>query len=112
MHEQTLAVYRLLDELRRRHPGVKIESSSSGGARVDLEILRRAARVWASDCNDALERFSVQRWTGLLRAHLYELAGDAPRAVTHYRAAADRTTSLPEQHYLRMRAARLAGPAG
>ncbi|WP_346535644.1 alpha-galactosidase [Micromonospora sp. DPT] len=66
VHLQTVAVYRLLDELRRRHPGVEIESCSSGGARVDLEILRRTDRVWASDCNDALERLAIQRWTGLL----------------------------------------------
>ncbi|MEU4819797.1 alpha-galactosidase [Micromonospora aurantiaca] len=66
VHAQTLAVYRLLDELRARHPHVEIESCSSGGARVDLEILRRTDRVWASDCNDALERLSIQRWTGLL----------------------------------------------
>ncbi|MGS2618322.1 alpha-galactosidase [Micromonospora sp. LZ34] len=66
VHEQTLAVYRLLDELRRRHPGVEIESCASGGARVDLEILARTDRVWASDCNDALERLAIQRWTGLL----------------------------------------------
>ncbi|KAB1103676.1 alpha-galactosidase [Micromonospora aurantiaca] len=66
VHAQTFAVYRLLDELRARHPDVEIESCSSGGARVDLEILRRTDRVWASDCNDALERLSIQRWTGLL----------------------------------------------
>nr|WP_309244226.1 alpha-galactosidase [Micromonospora parastrephiae] len=48
------------------HPGVEIESCSSGGARVDLAILARTDRVWASDCNDALERLSIQRWTGLL----------------------------------------------
>ncbi|MFJ6950553.1 alpha-galactosidase [Micromonospora aurantiaca (nom. illeg.)] len=66
VHAQTLAVYRLLDELRARHPDVEIESCSSGGARVDLEILRRTDRIWASDCNDALERLSIQRWTGLL----------------------------------------------
>ncbi|MCI4065083.1 alpha-galactosidase [Micromonospora sp. R77] len=66
VHAQTVAVYRLLDELRARHPDVEIESCSSGGARVDLEILRRTDRVWASDCNDALERLAIQRWTGLL----------------------------------------------
>ncbi|HEY6744847.1 MAG TPA: alpha-galactosidase [Mycobacteriales bacterium] len=62
---QTLAAYRLLDELRARHRGVEIESCASGGARVDLEILQRTDRVWASDCNDALERQSIQRWTGV-----------------------------------------------
>ncbi|MFF0173386.1 alpha-galactosidase [Micromonospora profundi] len=66
VHGQTVAVYRLLDELRSRHPDVEIESCSSGGARVDLAILARTDRVWASDCNDALERLSIQRWTGLL----------------------------------------------
>jgi alpha-galactosidase len=65
-HAQTLAVYRLLDSLRARHPGVEIESCASGGARVDLGILARSDRVWASDCNDALERATIQRWTQLL----------------------------------------------
>ena len=63
---QTLAVYRLLDSLRARHPGVEIESCASGGARVDLGILARTDRVWASDSNDALERATIQRWTQLL----------------------------------------------
>jgi alpha-galactosidase len=62
-HEQTLAAYRLFDALREAHPGVEIESCSSGGARVDLGILERTDRVWASDCNDALERQTIQRWT-------------------------------------------------
>ncbi|WP_421740451.1 alpha-galactosidase [Cellulomonas sp.] len=66
VHGQTLAIYRLLDELRALHPGVEIESCSSGGARVDLEILQRTDRVWASDCIDALERQQIQRWTNLL----------------------------------------------
>ena len=66
VHAQTLAVYRLLDTLRERHPGVEIESCSSGGARVDLGILERTDRVWGSDANDALERQGIQRWTSLL----------------------------------------------
>ncbi|MFF2344987.1 alpha-galactosidase [Pseudarthrobacter sp. NPDC058119] len=64
VHAQTLAAYRLFDELRKAHPGVEIESCSSGGGRVDLGILERTDRVWASDCNDALERQTIQRWTG------------------------------------------------
>jgi alpha-galactosidase len=64
--EQTLAAYRLFDELRRRHPDVEIESCSSGGARVDLGILARTDRIWTSDTNDALERQTIQRWTELL----------------------------------------------
>ena len=63
VHEQTLAAYRLFDALKAAHPQVEIESCSSGGARVDLGILQRTDRVWASDCNDALERQTIQRWT-------------------------------------------------
>ncbi|MDJ0352449.1 alpha-galactosidase [Pseudarthrobacter sp. PH31-O2] len=66
VHAQTGAVYRLLDELRKAHPGVEIESCSSGGARVDLGILERTDRIWGSDCNDALERQTIQRWTGIV----------------------------------------------
>ena len=66
VHGQTTALYALLDELRATHPHLEIESCSSGGARVDLGILQRTDRVWASDCNDALERQTIQRWTGLL----------------------------------------------
>ncbi|MCU7729323.1 alpha-galactosidase [Actinoplanes sp. KI2] len=66
VHVQTRQLYRLLDDLRARHPGVEIESCSSGGSRVDLGVLERTDRVWASDCNDALERQHIQRWTGTL----------------------------------------------
>ncbi|GAA2568160.1 alpha-galactosidase [Winogradskya consettensis] len=66
VHDQTLALYRLLDELRAAFPHVEIESCSSGGGRVDLEILARTDRVWASDCIDAHERLAIQRWTSLL----------------------------------------------
>jgi predicted RNA polymerase sigma factor len=45
-----------------------------------------------------------------VRAHLLEMAGDRAAAAENYRAAASRTTSLPERHYLTIRAARLAGP--
>jgi predicted RNA polymerase sigma factor len=42
-----------------------------------------------------------------VRAHLHEMAGAADAAVAHYRAAASRTMSVPEQQYLAIRAARL-----
>jgi alpha-galactosidase len=86
VHAQTLAAYRLFDELRARHPAVEIESCSSGGGRTDLEILSRTDRVWASDCNDALERQTIQRWTALLLP--LELIGahvGPPRAHTTHR---------------------------
>ncbi len=66
VHRQTQAFYALLDALRAAHPALEIESCSSGGARVDLGVLERTDRIWTSDCNDALERASIQRWTSLL----------------------------------------------
>ncbi|BAU32367.1 alpha-galactosidase [Microcella alkaliphila] len=63
---QTRALYALLDRLRAAHPDVAIESCASGGARIDLGIARRVHRFWTSDTNDALERQSIQRYTGIL----------------------------------------------
>lgn len=63
---QVRALYRLLDALRAAHPGVEIESCASGGARIDLGILRRVDRFWTSDTNDPLARQRIQRWTGIL----------------------------------------------
>ena len=86
VHAQTLATYALMDELRRRHPRLEIESCSSGGGRVDLGVLERTDRVWASDCIDPLERQQIQRWTGLLLPP--ELVGShvgAPTAHTTHR---------------------------
>ena len=65
-HDQALAVYALLDELRARHPGVEWESCAAGGGRIDLGMLERVQRVWTSDMTDALARQSIQRWTGQL----------------------------------------------
>ncbi len=65
-HEQTVAVYALLDELRRRYPDVEWESCAAGGGRIDLAMLERVQRVWTSDMTDALARQSIQRWTGQL----------------------------------------------
>ena len=61
VHGQTKALYRLVDALREAHPLVEIESCASGGGRIDFEILKRTHRFWASDCNDALERQTIQR---------------------------------------------------
>jgi alpha-galactosidase len=66
VHEQTLAFYRLLDEINEAHPEVEIESCAGGGGRVDLGVLARTERVWASDCIDPLERQQIARWTAQL----------------------------------------------
>lgn len=42
-----------------------------------------------------------------VRGHLFEMVGDYENAIRHYRTAAERTTSIPEQNYLMTQAARL-----
>jgi alpha-galactosidase len=60
---QTQAIYCLFAELKKRHPGLEIESCASGGARIDLGVIDYVDRFWTSDNNDALERQTIQRWT-------------------------------------------------
>jgi predicted RNA polymerase sigma factor len=58
------------------------------------------------------ERLTGHYRLDAVRAHLMEMAGETEAALEGYRAAASRTTNLPEQHYLATQAARLnAGDA-
>jgi RNA polymerase sigma factor (sigma-70 family) len=68
------------------------------GPRAGLELLASL---------DGDGRMAGNHRLDAVRAHLLELAGDPTAAREHYRAAARRTTSLPEQRYLEGRAARL-----
>ena len=56
-------------------------------------------------------RLSSHYRLAAVRGHLHERAGDHAAAITHYRAAADGTSSIPERNYLLMKAARLTKPA-
>jgi predicted RNA polymerase sigma factor len=42
-----------------------------------------------------------------VRGHLFERSGDRDRAIAHFRAAAERTMSVPERNYLIAKVARL-----
>ena len=61
IHQQTTALYQLIDRIKQKHTHVEIESCSSGGARVDYGVLAHTDRVWTSDSNDALDRLTIQR---------------------------------------------------
>jgi len=54
------------------------------------------------------ERMARHHRLAAVRAHLLEMAGDRAAALNAYRKAARLTTSLPEQRYLEVQAARLA----
>ena len=65
-HEQTLATYRLMDEITSAYPGLEIESCAGGGGRIDLGVMEHAVRVWGSDCTDPIERLQIEAGTALL----------------------------------------------
>ena len=64
--EHVRGLYRVWDELRRRHPNVWIESCASGGGRADLGAISRTHWVWPSDNTDPSERLEIQRGYSLL----------------------------------------------
>jgi RNA polymerase sigma factor (sigma-70 family) len=96
---QILALYGLLEEMTD-NPVVTLNRAvavaMAEGPEAGLVVL---------DSVD--ERLAGHYRLDAVRAHLLEMAGDTDRAVEHYRAAAARTTSTPEQRYLSMKAARV-----
>ena len=57
----TTNYYEILDRLRKKHPGLEIETCSGGGGRVDLGVLQRTDEVWPSDNTEAFDRLRIQR---------------------------------------------------
>ncbi|GAA4262515.1 RNA polymerase sigma factor [Dactylosporangium darangshiense] len=98
---QILALYVLLERMTD-NPVVTLNRAVAAamvhGPAAGLALLRRL---------DADERLARHHRLDAVRAHLLEMAGERERAMTHYRAAARRTTSIAEQRYLTARANRL-----
>ncbi len=59
---------------------------------------------------DSDQRIAEHHRLDAVRAHLFEMSGDYPAAIAHYRIAAGRTASIPERNYLITQAARLSEP--
>jgi RNA polymerase sigma factor (sigma-70 family) len=99
---QILALYDVLKEMSD-NPMVALNHAIAAamvhGPAAGLELLTAL---------DADARMAGHYRLDAVRAHLLEMAGEGERAVAHYRAAADRTASIPERNYLTARAARLA----
>lgn len=102
---QILALYRLLARIAP-NPMVTLNQAVAvamvDGPRAGLALLAPLAE-------DA--RTAGHHRVDAVRAHLLELAGEPGPARKAYLAAARATTSLPEQRYLELRAARLAAEA-
>ena len=84
-------LYGILAELRRRHPGVEIESCSGGGGRVDLGILGHTDEVWPSDNTDPSDRLSIQDGFSYAYAPAVMMAWvtDSPNWVNNRRTSLD-----------------------
>jgi RNA polymerase sigma factor (sigma-70 family) len=98
---QILALYRLLDRVAPNPMATlnhAVALAMVRGPRAGLELLATL---------DDDPRVAHHHRLEAVRAHLHELAGDRDAALASYRAAARRTTSIPEQRYLERRAARL-----
>jgi RNA polymerase sigma factor (sigma-70 family) len=98
---QILALYGLLKRMSD-NPMVALNHAIAAamvhGPRAGLELLQEL---------EADARIGGHYRLDAVRGHLLEMAGDRERAVGHYRAAAERTSSIPERNYLQTRAARL-----
>jgi RNA polymerase sigma factor (sigma-70 family) len=98
---QILALYGLLKRMSD-NPMVALNHAIAAGMvhgpRAGLELLKAL---------DEDERLAGHYRIAAVRAHLLERAGDLDAALEHYRAAAGRTTSIPERDYLLTQAARL-----
>ena len=93
LRDLTLATYRLMDTLQARFPSLEIESCSSGGSRVDLGILARTQRIWASDCIDPIERARI----------VPGLATLVPLEMIGSHVASPRSQTTGRQHDLALR---------
>ena len=65
-YRHTKAVFKIVDELRKKHPDVQFEACASGGGRTDLGSLSHFDMVWPSDNTDPLDRLEIQRGYSLL----------------------------------------------
>ncbi|MEV0384358.1 alpha-galactosidase [Nonomuraea sp. NPDC050643] len=96
--EHTRGVYRVMAELRERHPGLRIESCAGGGGRTDFGILRHTDEVWPSDNTDARDRQTVHHgFSQLYPAGVMSAwVTDVPNATTR------RTISLRYRFHVAM----------
>lgn len=63
----TMAVYNIVDKLKKNHPDVAIETCASGGGRCDLGALSHYDQAWTSDNTDGIDRMTIQKGYSLLR---------------------------------------------
>ena len=98
---QILALYELLKRMSDNPMitlNLAVAAAMVHGPRKGLELLSPL---------DSDARLAEHHRLDAVRAHLLEMAGDKEAAITHYRMAASRATSLAERNYLMMQAAKL-----
>jgi alpha-galactosidase len=61
--EYTKGLYKVYEEIRKKHPEIIIQLCSSGGGRLDFGALKYHDEFWASDNTNALDRIFIQYGT-------------------------------------------------
>ncbi len=98
---QILALYELL---QRVAPSPMVTLNHTIAVAMVHGPQRGLERLRALDSD---ERLVGHYRLDAVRGHFFEMLGDLERAIQHYRTAASKTTSVPEQNYLMTQAARL-----
>ena len=84
-YRHTIAVYKIVDQLRKKHPRVTFEACASGGSRIDYGSLQHFDQIWLSDNTDAHDRLFIQEGY----SYIYPIKAmrawvtDCPNKITH-----------------------------
>lgn len=93
-------LYRYLDELVKRNPGLMIDNCAAGGRRLDLEMMKRSVPLWNSDYGNLEEstldevrtiNYNLSWWLPI-HGGKYKMSGNNTRYI--FRAAMNSGMSM------------------
>lgn len=97
-------VYAMLDELLRRHPGLKIDNCASGGRRLDYRMFRRSVPMicrsdyFCAQDNDPdpkqAHTYGLSFWTPAHADSLGSCIGHTPEAMDTYRVRSTMSSGI------------------
>ena len=97
-HRYVLGLYRVLEALTARFPGVLFEGCSGGGGRFDAGMLYYTPQIWCSDDTDPIERLTIQGGT----SYGYPISTMGAHVSASPNHQTGRTTPLQTRGYVAM----------
>ena len=97
-HRYVLGLYRVLETLTARFPGVLFEGCSGGGGRFDAGMLYYTPQIWCSDDTDPIERLTIQGGT----SYGYPISTMGAHVSASPNHQTGRTTPLQTRGYVAM----------